>query len=185
MTRLTAINPQTATGHTKEMLDAVQQKMKMVPNLMRTLANAPVALESYLSFSGTLAKGKLSAKLRERIAILTAQSNSCGYCLSAHSAIGKMVGLGAGEITAARHGHAEDAKDDAALALAQAILDTRGGVTNEQIAAAKHAGLDEGDITEIVANVALNVFTNYFNRVADTHIDFPVVELQETASASR
>lgn len=184
MSRLTAVNHETADGKTKELLDAVQKQLGFAPNLMKTLANSPTALEAYLNFSGTLGK-TLNAKLRQQIALLTAEENGCGYCASAHTAIGKNVGMNDEEILAAREGNGSDAKADAAVKFAKAILETRGKVGDEDLDAVKSAGFTSGEIAEIVANVALNVFTNYFNNVAATEIDFPVVAvpLKRTANA--
>src|SRR3978361_95611 len=102
MSRLHAVDPSTATGKAKELLDAVKGKLGIVPNMTRVMAASPVVLESYLAFSGALSGGLLDAKTREQLALLTAQENHCDYCLSAHTAIGKMVGLNDGEIVASR-----------------------------------------------------------------------------------
>ncbi len=115
MQRITAVNPAEATGKTKQLLDGVQAKLGMTPNLMKTLATAPAALEGYLNFSAALGTGRLDAKFREQIALTVAQANSSEYCLSAHSAIGKMVGLKPEEIARGREAHSEDAKHDAGL----------------------------------------------------------------------
>jgi uncharacterized peroxidase-related enzyme len=176
MTRLTAINPTEATGKAKNLLDAVNQKLGLTPNMMRTMANSPAVLEGYLNFSGALAGGSLNAKVREQIALAVAETNSCGYCLSAHSAIGQMVGLGKEGITAARQAAAADAKTDAILKFARKIVLERGELNDADVAQVRAAGLDEGEVTEVVANVALNIFTNYFNHIAGTVIDFPQAE---------
>ena len=78
MNQLNVIDPDTATGKAKELLDAVQAKLGMVPNLMRALANSPAALEVYLGF-GALDKGSLSPALREQIALTVAEINNCAY----------------------------------------------------------------------------------------------------------
>ena len=175
MQRIAAVNAAEATGKAKQLLDGVQAKLGMTPNLMKTLASAPAALEAYLSFGAALATGRLDAKLREQIALTVAQANSCEYCLSAHSAIGKMVGLKPEEISASREAHAQDAKRAAGLQFAQTLVVQRGEVSDETLARVKAAGYSEGEITEIVANVAVNIFTNYFNHVARTEVDFPRV----------
>jgi uncharacterized peroxidase-related enzyme len=177
MQRITAINPAEATGKTKKLLDGVQAKLGMTPNLMKTLASAPAALEAYLNFGAALGTGALDAKFREQISIAVAQANSCEYCLSAHSTIGKMVGLTPEEIASSRESHAGDAKRNAGLQLAQAIVVQRGEVSDAALANARAAGYTDGEITEIVANVAVNIFTNYFNLVARTEVDFPRVSL--------
>lgn len=177
MPRLTAIDPTTATGKAKELLDGVKAKIGMVPNLMRTYANSPAALEAYLNFSGALGNGLLPAKLREQIALAVADANACEYCLSAHTALGKMVGLQENEIAASRQAHSSDAKIEAALQFAHQLVVKRGEVSDSEVQAVRDAGYSDGEITEIVAHVALNIFTNYFNHVAQTVVDFPKVAL--------
>lgn len=177
MPRLNAIDPKTATGKAKELLDGVKAKIGMAPNLMRTYANSPAALEGYLNFSGALEGGLLDAKLREQIALTVADANSCEYCLSAHTAIGKMVGLNESEIVSSRQASSGDAKVDAALKFAHQIVVKRGEVLDSEVQAVREAGYTDGEIVEIVANVALNIFTNYFNHVAQTVVDFPKVRL--------
>jgi uncharacterized peroxidase-related enzyme len=184
MQRISAVNPAEATGKTKQLLDAVQTKLGITPNLMKTLATSPAALEAYLNFGAALATGKLDAKFREQIALAVAQANSCEYCLSAHSAIGKMVGLKPEEIATSREAHSTDAKRDAGLQFVQALVVQRGMVSDQALAQVKAAGFSDGDIAEIVANVAVNIFTNYFNQVARTDVDFPRVAVAMEATSA-
>jgi len=176
MSRITAINPSEATGGVKELLDAAQAKLGVTPNMMRTMAQSPAVLEAYLNFSNALGKGKLNAKIREQTALLSAEANQRGYCAAAHTAIGKMVGLNEDAILAARKASAKDAQTDAALKFARAVIEKRGAVSDADLQAVKSAGFSEGEIAEVIANVALNIFTNYFNETAKTEIDFPRVE---------
>ena len=177
MPRIQPIQTQDASGKAKDLLIAVQAKIGMTPNLMKTLAHSPAALEGYLSFSGALATGVLNAKLREQIAIAVAQANSCQYCLSAHTTIGKMTGVKPEELAQSRHAHSTDPKTDAALQFAQKLVLQRGLATDRDLDAIRSNGFAESEITEIIAHVALNIFTNYFNYVAQTEVDFPVVDL--------
>ncbi|OGL08836.1 MAG: peroxidase [Candidatus Rokubacteria bacterium RIFCSPLOWO2_02_FULL_73_56] len=172
MTRLTPIDPAAATGKAKELLSAVEAKLRFTPNMMRTMAISPAVLDGYLCFSSALGGGALGAKLREQIALAVAEANGCEYCLAAHSTIGKMVGLTNGDVVASRQGRSSDPKATAALAFARAILDRRGDVSDVDLRAVREAGHGDAEIAEIVAHVALNVFTNYFNRLARTSIDF-------------
>jgi uncharacterized peroxidase-related enzyme len=181
MTRLQTINPKDATGKAKELLDAVQAKLKITPNMTKVMANSPAVLEGYLSFSGALNGGALDPKVREQIALVVGQSNGCEYCLSAHTAIGKMVGLSEAEIADGRQGTSANTKNAAVLALAREIVEKRGIVPNTTVETARKAGLSDGEIAETIAHVALNVFTNYFNNVAEVDIDFPRVSLKQTA----
>ncbi|MDO9371615.1 MAG: carboxymuconolactone decarboxylase family protein [Gammaproteobacteria bacterium] len=173
MTRLKAVDPITATGKAKELLGVVNAALGITPNMMRTMANSPAVLEAYLNFSGALAKGKLDAKLRELIAITVAQTNSCEYCLSAHTLLGKHAGLNDIEMAIAGRAGSDNPKVEAALAFAQQLVIRRAELTEAEVAQVRKVGFDDGEISEIVANVALNIFTNYFNHVAQTEVDFP------------
>jgi AhpD family alkylhydroperoxidase len=93
VSRLPAIQTETANGKAKQLLEAVQSKLKMTPNMTRVMANSSAVLEGYLSFSGALAGGSLPAKLREEIALAVGEQNACQYCVSAHTVIGKLAGL--------------------------------------------------------------------------------------------
>jgi uncharacterized peroxidase-related enzyme len=178
MARLPEIDPQQATDKAKELLDGVQARLKIVPNFMRVMANSPAALDAYLSFNEKLSHGLLNAKLGELIAVVVADENSCEYCLSAHTAIAKMVGLNEEQILAGRDFNLGDAKIDAALRFARDVAAKRGQLDASAIDAVRNAGYSDGEIAEIIANVGLHVFTNYFNNVVKTEIDFPRVALR-------
>ena len=171
-----------APAAARPLLEAVKTQMGSVPNLFRAVANSPAALEGYLGLNGALAKGSLDSKTRERIAIAVAEVNGCGYCLSAHTYIGKNVAkLDDAEITANRSGASNDLKANAAVRFAVKVVNARGHVSDTDIAAVKAAGFDDAQVVEIVLHVALNTLTNYVNEVAKTEIDFPVVSLRNAA----
>lgn len=173
--RLSALNPKEAQGKTKELLDAVQAKLGIVPNLMRTLAHSPAALEAYLQFSGALAKGVLDVKSREAIALAVSQANKCQYCISAHTFIGGKSGMQEAEILENRKGSAADPKLDAILKFSVLVVKSRGMVNDDEVEALRGAGVSDAEIAEIVANISLNLYTNYFNHVSQTEVDFPKI----------
>lgn len=181
MQRIEAIDPNHAPAHVKSTLDGVKAKLGVVPNLLTTMAVAPAVLDSYVAFSTAVGKGHLPAKVREQIALATANVNGCDYCASAHQALGRMAGLSQDEIAAALSGRAADAKVAAALSFAQAVHANHGNVSDATIEAVHSAGWSDAEILEIVANVVLNVLTNYVNNVAGTEIDFPRVSTHKAA----
>lgn len=184
MSRLAQIAPETATGKTQVLFQGVQGKLGMVPNMMRVMGNSPAVLEAYLQFSGTLARGSLSAGNREQISLVVGEANGCDYCLAAHSTIGRMVGLTADQIRDSRQATAVDSKTNALLQFARKVVDARGRVDDEDVQGLREFGFTEGEVVEAVANVALSIFTNYFNHVAATDIDFPAAPTLETAGAA-
>lgn len=157
-------------------LDAIKSKLGKVPNLFLTMAHAPVALNAYVQLADVAGHGKLNAKQREQIALAVGDANACDYCLAAHSAIGKMVGLTPAQIAAARGAHADSTRDAALLKLARSIVDNRGNVPTAELDAFKAAGFSDGDILEVLVNVVLNIYTNYTNHIARTVVDFPAAE---------
>ncbi|HHX6814501.1 carboxymuconolactone decarboxylase family protein [Pseudomonas alliivorans] len=175
MPQIAPLTIDTADAATAATLKAVKAKLGMVPNLFATLAHAPAALNGYLGLSETLGTGRLNASQREIVALAAAQANRCQYCLSAHTLIGKGAGLSAEAIAAARTGQAANALDDAIAGFARALVEQRGVVSADAMANYRRAGLDDGLILEVIANVALNTLTNYTNHIADPTVDFPVV----------
>lgn len=159
------------------LLEAVKKQIGSVPNLFRIVSTSPAALEGYLGLNGALAKGKLPAATRERIALAVAQINGCGYCLSAHTYLSKNVAkLDDVELAANRKGRSNDAKANAAVGFAAKIVQSRGAVAASDVEAVRAAGYSDEQIVEIIAHVALNTLTNYVNEVLATEIDFPVVD---------
>lgn len=181
MQRISPVHLPTVNAGVRATLDAVKAQLGTVPNIFRTMARAPAVLNGFLSFSGALDKAELPATLREQISLVSAQTNGCDYCASAHQALGKMAGLLPDEIAGAFKGQSAEAKAQAALVFVQAILAKRGKVSDAELTAVKAAGYSEGQVLEIVASVALNIFTNYFNNVVDTEIDFPRVNTSRAA----
>lgn len=180
MNRIEQLDPLSETGPVKPLFEAVNAKLGLVPNLFRVLGNSPAALNGYLKFSTALTDGAFDAKLREGIALAVAESNQCGYCLSAHTFIGGKVGLTDEEISDARNAKASNGQNAAILQLARTITVQRGELTDADVDQARSAGLTDSDIVETVANVALNIFTNYINHAARTTVDFPEVKPSST-----
>lgn len=166
-----------APAASQPFLEGAKKQLGSVPNLFRVIAASPAALEGYFGLNGALGKGSLDAKTRERIAIAVAEINSCGYCLSAHTYLGKnLAKLDDAEVTANRNGASNDPKADVAVRFAAKVVRERGHVSDADVQAVKAAGYDDAQIVEIVVHVALNTLTNYVNEVAKTDVDFPVVQ---------
>ncbi len=183
MPRINPIDPATANGQAKSLLDAVQSKFGMVPNLLATMAHAPGVLQSYLQFNENLRGGTLDATLFEQIAITVSTVNGCRYCVSAHSAMGESAGIPRQAIQDAINGESSDPRTDAALKFARAVVSKQGWVGDDELEAVRGAGFDDSEIAQIIGIVGMKTFTNYFNHIAQTDIDFPEVDIPEPAHA--
>ena len=174
MPRLQSLETTQAEPKAQEMMKHLESQ-KMLLNIFRGMANSPAVLDGYLKFSGALNAGKLDPQTREALALTVGQANRCDYCLSAHTMLGKKAGLDDAAVRGARLGQVTDAKMNAAVMLAKKLVETKGAVGESDLKSARAAGLGDGEIAEVVAHVALNIFTNYFNNLNMTDVDLPKV----------
>lgn len=178
MSRIVPVVSSNVDAKVAATLNQVKANLGMVPNLFATLAHSSAALDGFLSLSKVLSRGRLSDRQREIVALAVAQENECRYCLSAHTALAKSAGVSDAEALKVRGGDGEDPFERALASFAKRIVRERGHVPNADIERARKAGIDDGLMMEVVANVAVNTLTNYANELADTKIDFPVVEVK-------
>ncbi|NUU25485.1 MAG: carboxymuconolactone decarboxylase family protein [Streptomycetaceae bacterium] len=157
------------------LLEQTRRQLGRVPNLYASLASGPQALAGYLAMRDALTKGVLGARLREQIALLVAQENTCTYCVSAHTLRGTKMGLTDEELAKTREAADDDPHRDAVLRITRAIMRTGGRVADPDLAAARDAGVTDAELAEVVAHIALNTLSNYFNHLAQPVLDFPEV----------
>jgi len=174
MSRIKAIKVEEATGKTAELYSAIKSNLGVVPNVFQALGTSPHVLETFLGFGGAVKS--LSAAEKESLALAVAQANSCNYCLAAHTAIGKKVGLADEQILNARKAQSADNKIDALVKLTREIVTEKGHVSDATFKNFISAGYNESQVPEVVLAVVQNIFTNYFNHVNRTVVDFPVVQ---------
>ncbi len=178
MSRINSLTIESASTQSAGMLEQVKAKIGMVPNLYGTIAQSPAALDAYLSFMDAIGSSEISPALREQISLTTAGINHCDYCASAHTLIGKGAGIAEDELARNLKGTSSDPKVQGALSFAAAIVNKQGFVDDADLQAVRAAGYSDGQVAEIIAVVSINIFTNYFNHIAQVEIDFPLVQTQ-------
>ncbi|MBB6564326.1 putative peroxidase-related enzyme [Acidovorax soli] len=177
MNRIPLIDRASAPASVAGTLDAIHGAFGTTPNMFRTVAQSPAALNAMWGFFGALGNGSIDAPLGEKIAVAVANRNDCHYCLAAHTALGRKAGASAAEMGAAQTGQSDDPRTAAALAFALKLVEARGQVAEADVQALRNAGFSDGQVVEIVAHVALNLFTNYVNVAFAVPVDFPSVAL--------
>lgn len=182
MTRVQLIDPAQSTGDRKLVLDQIQGAFGATPAMFRAVANSSAALKSMWGSFGALGGGVIPPKLGEQIAVAVADRNGCEYCLAAHTALGRKAGVSAVDMAAAQQGESNDPRTAAALRFALKLVNDRGQVTDADVQALHAAGFDDGEVVEILAHVALNLFTNYVNVAFAVPLDFPAVPLRRRAA---
>ena len=173
MKHLEVLNREQVAPETQQIFDGLKSQVGMVPNLYATAAYSHHGLTALLNLGETLKKGNLNQKEVEAVALAVGQANSCQYCLSAHTTIGKMLGFSEDETLDIRRGSVTDPKLKALTSLATEITESRGLPSEESLAKFFEAGYSKGALVDVIGLVALNTFTNYLNHIADTEVDFP------------
>lgn len=181
---LKAVDPNTATGKTKELFGITEKALKRVPSMIQVMGNSPAILNAYLLFNKAFEETKMTLKLRGLITTTVSEINGCDYTLSIAFALGRREGLTEEELTAAQRGEASDPKAAAAPALAAKTVRERGRVSGSDMEELRSVGFSDEEIVEIIALVALNIFRNYFNLIAGTEIDFPLVRTNRLRDAT-
>jgi uncharacterized peroxidase-related enzyme len=174
--RLAPIQTNGATSGLKRSLKSARVKLDEVPKFIQVMANSPASLRAYIRADAALVRGRLTPRQREQVALAVAEINGSSYSLSAHYAAGKRLGLTPREMQLARNASAADEKAETMLRFTQAVVLQRGEISDEDFQALVQAGFTNEQIVEIVANIALNIFANYFNSVAKTEVDFPLLQ---------
>jgi len=181
MSRIPLVNTAAVSSASKADLDQIQAAFGATPNMFRAVANSPAALRSMWGSFGALGGGVIAPKIGEQIAVAVADRNACDYCLAAHTALGRKAGASAEEMAAAQSGESSDPKAAAALRFALKLVNERGQVGDADVQALRATGFDDEHIVEIVAHVALSLFTNYVNVAFAVPVDFPAVKLRRAA----
>jgi uncharacterized peroxidase-related enzyme len=182
MSRVPLIDRATADGERRQLLDQIQSAFGATPAMFRAVANSPAALKSMWGSFGALGSGTIPAKLGEQIAVAIADRNDCEYCLAAHTMLGRKAGATADEMNAAQQGESSDPQTAAALRFALKVVERRAKVDEADVQALRKAGFSDEQVVEILAHVALNLFTNYVNVAFAVPVDFPAVKLRRQAA---
>ena len=155
--------------------DNLNKALGFVPNLYATYANSDTALENYLNFAN--AKTSLSAKEKEVVNLAVSQVNNCIYCLSAHTAIGKMNGFSEDQILELSAGEASfDNKLDALARLAKNITENRGRTDADVLENYFNAGYTKGNLIDTISLVGDKTISNYVHSTTQVPVDFPIAQ---------
>jgi uncharacterized peroxidase-related enzyme len=178
MARLHTVALSEATGHTAELFAFVKGAIGKVPNSYIGIGgNSPVALEAVLTLEGSVKKGSLSPQDVEVVKLVVSQTTGCDYCLAAHTLMGKKTGLSREAILALRQGQPSgDARNDALARFTLVLITTSGTIPGDVLDAVRQVGFTDAQIVDVTMTIASIAFTNLFNRINDTTLDFPAAD---------
>jgi uncharacterized peroxidase-related enzyme len=163
---------ETAPDGAKAALQAAEKSIGFVPNLLRVLAEAPIALEAYLDLDDLLGKASLNPVERQVMMLAGSFANDCGYCMAAHSTVARMVKMPQPVLQALRSGvPLPDARLEALRSFTAEMVQTRGRVSDARIQQFLDAGFTRQNVLEVVFAAAMKTLSNYANTIAETPVD--------------
>lgn len=177
MPRIVTPDVESATGAAAEVFAQIRKAVGKVPNTYAAIgALGPAALKAVLAADGVLATGSLSKQEQETIKLVVSTVAGCDYCVAAHSLLGKLSGLKPDARRQLRAGESTgDARRDALARFVRQLAETHGTIDADAVTAIKAAGYSDAQLVEVSLAIAVTTFTNVFNRINDTAIDFPAV----------
>ena len=152
MSRVPVLTLENAPEAALPFLQTALNNSGYIPNLLGVLANAPAALETYLTVSGLNAKASLGLPEREVVQLVAATTHGCDFCVAGHTAVARnKARLPEPVIEALRaRGELPDARYEALADFTRAVIASRGAVTDEQFEAFRAAGFDQAQALEVI-----------------------------------
>jgi len=181
MSHIPLNDPSTTSGEHRQTFNQIKGAFGTVPNMFKAIGQSSAALESMWTSFVALGKGQINSQLGEQVAVFIANINRCEYCLAAHSMLGQNAGLSSSQLKDAQSGRSDDERTQAALDFVAKIVEQRAQLSEQDILKVKQAGFSDSEVAELVAHVALNIFTNHTNVALAVPVDFPQVPLIQAA----
>lgn len=173
MPRLNVVTPNQATAQTKELYEAIKHAVGGVPNIYQGVGNSAAALDGLLHLGAVLGKGQLTAADIEAVKLAVSEAYGCNYCLAAHTLVGKKAGLTDEQTISIRRGTPQQPKLAALVKFVNTAIQPKGRISDDDLIAVRAAGYSDAQLTEALLTIGQTVFTNLFNRVHQTPLDFP------------
>jgi len=94
MGRIGRVSEEEAEGLVNEIYSGIEKEFGGVPNLFKTLALKPKILKANLEkVKSVMMEGELDRDLKEMVAVVVSEANGCDYCVGAHSAFLRKLGV--------------------------------------------------------------------------------------------
>ena len=166
MARIEPLEMQAVTGRAKQLLDELAARGAPPGPMARAMAHAPALLRGYVDLSRAMKRAHLDRRITERIALAVQEWIGCEYCLAAHAAAARELGLSETDIELARQGTATDERIAAIVVFGQQVIAAPGEVDDAQVDELRALGYSDEQLAEVVGLVSLQLLTGAFNLLA-------------------
>lgn len=173
MSRLPLRTIENAPEASRPFLEKSLASNGFLPNLVAALANAPVALETYLHVAEINGRSGLTLAERETVQITAAAIHGCGFCIAGHTAVAlKKAQLPAPLVDAIRDQEAlSDPRLEAVAVFTREVITARGAVSDAVLEAFRGAGFSDANALEVILGVSLATLCNFANNLAQNELN--------------
>ncbi|MFT7405173.1 carboxymuconolactone decarboxylase family protein [Zhongshania sp.] len=184
MTTFTLHTPDTAPEASKPLLAQSKKSFGMIPGLHAVMAEAPGLLEAYQRVHELFVNSSFN---KDELTVVWQTINvehACHYCVPAHTAIAKSMGVSEDVSLALRNETPlADPRLEALRVFTLSLVRNRGNVDSDTVETFINAGFTQRHILEVVLGVSQKIMSNYTNHLAKTPVDAPFKEFTWTKVA--
>ena len=174
MTEFKLYSIEEAPAESRPLLEASQKAMGMVPNLHAVMAESPSILKAYQQLTELYTNSSFNADEMTVVWQSVNVENECTYCVPAHTAIAKQMGV-SDEISQALRDQKPlpDAKLEALRDFTLTMLRKQGKPSAAELKAFFDAGYAQRQVLDVILGISMKTLSNYTNHVAETPLDEP------------
>ncbi len=176
MARISGIEKQQTSKDMQDIFAEIEGAFGMVPNLFKTYSHFPPLLKAnWNKVKAVMMQGSLSRKTKEAIALLVSKDNSCAYCVAAHTAALKSIGVTEKEINIIESEIEKSMfteKERELITFARKANKDPNGITDKEFGKLKKAGASDSEIVEALGVMELFTAFNKFLDSLNVEIDF-------------
>ncbi|MDR3095943.1 MAG: carboxymuconolactone decarboxylase family protein [Paraburkholderia sp.] len=151
-----------APEQSQPVLQHLQQVFGLIPNIAGTMAGSPVLINGFAGLFERVHASSLTEPQIQTLLLTNAVTNASAWPVAFHTALALKEGVHPADVEAIRRGVLPDDAGLAALsALARALIEKRGRLSEADQQRFLEAGFSTGQILEVIAVVAASTITNY------------------------
>jgi len=153
-------------------LKEIEKDMGLVPNVLREMAESPVAPLVYTKSDILMHDALLSQKDQHVVQLTASLFNDCNYCSSMHSKFSEINGATHEDVLAIRNGEDPAEKRVGDLAwITNLILEKRGHLNKKELEIIENMGISKGELYEIIVHIGRKIIANYSVHIINPELD--------------
>ena len=165
---------ESAPEQAKPPLKQLQSAFGMLPNIAAKMATSPVLINSLVGLFGNVHGGSFSEAQVQVVLLTDAVTNASSWAVAFHTTLALKQGIDPADVQAIREGRLPEDETLAALsALARALIEKRGHLSDQDIDRFLAAGFRKDHLLEVIAAVAASTITNYTGSITKPPLEAP------------